>query len=86
MPAGEKLQIPADALVYGDRRIQGAYMGANRFLSDVDMFTDHYVTGRLLLEEMVTKRLPFDSINEGFQAMSEPSTIRVVLELSQSQS
>jgi alcohol dehydrogenase/S-(hydroxymethyl)glutathione dehydrogenase/alcohol dehydrogenase len=86
MPAGEKLQIPADALVYGDRRIQGAYMGANRFLSDVGMFTDHYVAGRLLLEEMVTKRLPFDSINEGFQAMSEPSTIRVVLELLQSQS
>jgi alcohol dehydrogenase/S-(hydroxymethyl)glutathione dehydrogenase/alcohol dehydrogenase len=35
MPEGERLSISADALVYGDRVLRGAYMGANRFLSDV---------------------------------------------------
>ena len=79
MPTGSELRIPADALVYGDRHLQGAYMGANRFLSDVDMFTDHYLNNRLDLDAMVTKQLPFEQINEGFEAMAEASTIRVVL-------
>lgn len=81
MPAGERLSISADALVYGDRVLQGAYMGANRFLSDVAMFTDHYAGGRLDLDAMVTAELPFEKINEAFVAMSDPNTIRVVLHL-----
>jgi alcohol dehydrogenase/S-(hydroxymethyl)glutathione dehydrogenase/alcohol dehydrogenase len=81
MRAGERLSISADALVYGDRKLQGAYMGANRFLSDVQMFTDHYHSDRLNLDDMVTAVLPFTQINEGFAAMKEPTTIRVVLNL-----
>ncbi|MYU11084.1 alcohol dehydrogenase catalytic domain-containing protein [Streptomyces sp. SID8361] len=80
MTGGSRINISADALVYGDRRIQGAYMGANRFLSDVEMFTDHYAAGRLDLDGMVTRTIPFTWINEGFAAMSDPTTIRVVVE------
>jgi S-(hydroxymethyl)glutathione dehydrogenase / alcohol dehydrogenase len=83
MPVGERLSISTDALVYGDRVLQGAYMGANRFLSDVAMFTDHYVAGRLDLDAMVTAEIPFHRINEGFTAMSEPTTIRIVLNVAQ---
>lgn len=83
MPAGEQLAISADALVYGDRRLQGAYMGANRFLSDVEMFTEHYAAGRLDLDGMVTAELPFEQINEGFTAMTQPTTIRIVLQFGQ---
>jgi alcohol dehydrogenase/S-(hydroxymethyl)glutathione dehydrogenase/alcohol dehydrogenase len=79
MPEGQRLSISADALVYGDRVLQGAYMGANRFLSDVEMFTDHYAAGRLDLDGMVTAEMPFERINEGFAAMSDPTAIRVVL-------
>lgn len=81
MPQGQRLSIPADDLVYGDRRLQGAYMGANRFLSDVEMFTDHYASGHLDLDSMVTATVPFESINEGLELMSDPSTVRVVLEV-----
>ncbi len=83
MPEGERLSIPADALVCGDRVLQGAYMGANRFLSDVEMFTDHYLAGRLDLDSMVTAELPFDQINEGFTAMSDPTAVRIILRLNQ---
>lgn len=81
MREGERLSISADALVYGDRRLQGAYMGANRFLSDVGVFVDHYRSGRLDLDGMVSMVVPFDRINEGFAAMAEPATVRVVLDL-----
>ena len=82
MPEGSQLSISADALVYGDRGIRGAYMGANRFLSDVEMFTDHYNSGRLDLDAMVTKVLTFAQINEGLDAMADPDTVRVVLDMS----
>jgi S-(hydroxymethyl)glutathione dehydrogenase/alcohol dehydrogenase len=81
MPEGERLSISADALVYGDRVLQGAYMGANRFISDIEMYSDHYVNGRLDLDSMVTEVLPFDRINEGLEAMSAPTTIRIVIDV-----
>jgi alcohol dehydrogenase/S-(hydroxymethyl)glutathione dehydrogenase/alcohol dehydrogenase len=81
MREGERLSISADALVYGDRRLQGAYMGANRFLSDVDVFVDHYRSGRLDLDGMVSAVVPLERINDGFAAMTEPGTVRVVLDL-----
>ena len=80
MPEDETLSIPADDLVYGDRVLKGAYMGANRFLSDVEMFTDHYLNNRLDLDTMVTATLPFAKINDGLAAMADPATIRVVLD------
>ena len=78
-PEGERLNISADALVYGDRVLRGAYMGTNRFVSDVEMFTDHYRAGRLDLDGMITAELPFAQINDGFAAMSNPGTVRIVL-------
>lgn len=81
MPAGERLSISADDLVYGDRVLRGAYMGASRFLSDVEMFTDHYLAGRLDLDAMITAELPFSQINDGFAAMLNPDTVRIVLQV-----
>jgi S-(hydroxymethyl)glutathione dehydrogenase / alcohol dehydrogenase len=81
MPDGSTLNISADALVYGDRAIRGAYMGANRFLSDVEMFSDHYRNGRLDLDPMVTRVMKFADINDGFIAMANPDTVRIVLDM-----
>jgi S-(hydroxymethyl)glutathione dehydrogenase/alcohol dehydrogenase len=82
MPEGSTLNISADALVYGDRGIRGAYMGANRFLSDVQMFTDHYRSGRLDLDSMVSKVVTFADINRGLDAMADADTVRVVVDMS----
>lgn len=84
MPEGARLSLPADALVYGDRTVRGAYMGANRFLSDVAMFTDHYRAGRLDLDAMVTRVVDFADINDGLTAMAEPDTVRIVVDMTKS--
>lgn len=81
MPDDSRLNIPAEALVYGDRAIRGAYMGANRFLSDVTMFTDHYRSGRLDLDSMITQVVPFADINQGLAAMASPETVRIVVNM-----
>lgn len=81
MPEGARLSLPAEDLVYGDRAIRGAYMGANRFLTDVAMFTDHYSSGRLDLDSMVTKVVDFSDINAGFEAMASPNAVRIVVDV-----
>lgn len=85
MPDGSTLKIPADELVYGDRSIRGSYMGANRFLSDVQMFSDHYRSGHLDLDAMVTQVIPFADINDGLAALSNPDTVRIVIDMTGSQ-
>lgn len=83
MPAGSTITIEASALIEGDRHLQGAYMGANRFLSDVTALTDHYRSGRLDLDSMVTAVVNLDGINAGFDAMRTPSAIRTVVDFAQ---
>jgi len=80
MPEGSVLTIPADDLIYGDRRLQGAYMGANRFLADIDAFCDHYSAGRLDLDAMVTDEVGLTEINDGFDAMAHDNTVRIVVD------
>jgi len=80
-PDGASFSIPADALVYGDRTLRGAYMGANRFLSDVAMFTDHYRNGRLDLDSMVTRVIDLADINDGLATMGDPDTVRIVVDM-----
>jgi S-(hydroxymethyl)glutathione dehydrogenase/alcohol dehydrogenase len=79
MPAGSRIEIDPKALIEGDRKIQGAYMGANKFLADVVTFTDDYANGRIDLDQMVTSEVTLDTINEGFEKMRDPSAIRTVI-------
>lgn len=77
---GARISIDAERLIEGDRRIQGAYMGANRFLADIDVLADHARAGRLDLGRMVTATVTLDAINEGFEWLPAPSTIRTVVD------
>lgn len=79
MPEGSRISIDAAALVEGDRRVQGAYMGGNRFLADVATLTDHHFAGRLDLEWLITGSVALEGINEGFDAMASPSSVRTVV-------
>lgn len=81
MPAGSKIAVDAAGLIEGDRKLQGAYMGANRFLADVSLLTDHYRTGVLDLESMVTGVVTLDQLDAGFEAMRAPGSIRTVADL-----
>ncbi|GAA1468950.1 zinc-binding dehydrogenase [Microbacterium thalassium] len=78
MPTGSRISLDAAAIVEGDRRVQGSYMGGNRFLADVLTLTDHYRHGRLDLDAMVTGTVALEGIDGGFAAMAAPSSIRTV--------
>jgi S-(hydroxymethyl)glutathione dehydrogenase / alcohol dehydrogenase len=68
--AGAILSLPgAPAAVLSEKRVQGSMMGSSPFQQDLPRFARMYLDGRLMLDELVSKRLPLAQINEGFEAM-----------------
>ncbi|HTS90528.1 MAG TPA: Zn-dependent alcohol dehydrogenase [Stellaceae bacterium] len=60
-------------------RVQTSRMGSNRFRTDIPLYLDFYRQGRLLLDEMVTRRGRIEDINEAFRAMKAGEVARTVL-------
>jgi S-(hydroxymethyl)glutathione dehydrogenase/alcohol dehydrogenase len=54
-------------------------MGSNRFRTDIPRYLEFYRQGRLMLDEMVTRRGRLDDINEAFRAMKAGEVARSVL-------
>jgi len=59
--------------------VQTSRMGSNRFRLDIPLYLEFWRQGRLLLEEMVSRRGRLDDINEAFRAMKAGEVARTVL-------
>ena len=78
--------LPPDAMIAfpwmairPECRVQTSRMGSNRFRMDIPLYLDFYRQGRLLLDEMVTRRGRLDDINDAFRAMKAGEVARTVL-------
>jgi S-(hydroxymethyl)glutathione dehydrogenase/alcohol dehydrogenase len=78
--------LPPDAMIEfpwlairPECRVQTSRMGSNRFRIDIPRYLEFYRQGRLLLDEMVTRRGRLDDINEAFRAMKAGEVARTVL-------
>src|SRR5262249_53168705 len=60
-------------------RGQTSRMGSNRFRVDIPRYLEFYRQGRLLLDEMVTRRGRLPDINDAFRAMKAGEVARTVL-------
>jgi S-(hydroxymethyl)glutathione dehydrogenase/alcohol dehydrogenase len=78
--------LPPDAMIEfpwmairPECRVQTSRMGSNRFRMDIPHYLEFYRQGRLLLDEMVTRRGRLDDINDAFRAMKAGEVARTVL-------
>jgi S-(hydroxymethyl)glutathione dehydrogenase/alcohol dehydrogenase len=78
--------LPPDAMIEfpwmairPECKVQTSRMGSNRFRVDIPRYLDFYRQGRLLLDEMVTRRGRLGDINEAFRAMKAGEVARTVL-------
>lgn len=78
VPDGTKIEIDGMSLI-GERRIQGSSMGSNRFRIDMPRYLELYRQGRLNLDDLVSKRLELDRVNEAFDAMRSGEVARSVI-------
>jgi S-(hydroxymethyl)glutathione dehydrogenase/alcohol dehydrogenase len=81
VPEGERIEIPAEALFFEEKRLQGSYMGSNNFRSDVASYSQLYDQGRLLLDDMVSEIISLRDINDGFAAMLSADVTRIVVDM-----
>ncbi|HUK11332.1 MAG TPA: Zn-dependent alcohol dehydrogenase [Stellaceae bacterium] len=78
LPPDAEISFPWMA-IRPECRIQTSRMGSNRFRIDIPLYLDFYRQGRLLLDEMVTRRGRLDDINDAFRAMKAGEVARSVL-------
>ena len=78
--------LPPDAMIEfpwmairPECKVQTSRMGSNRFRTDIPLYLEFYRQGRLLLDEMVTRRGELKDINEAFRAMKAGEVARTVL-------
>ena len=75
---GAMIEFPWAAL-RAECRVQTSRMGSNRFRIDIPRYLDLYRQGRLLLDEMITRRGRLEDLNEAFRAMKAGEVARTIL-------
>lgn len=78
VPEGEMLEIHGADLL-SDKRLQGSNMGSNHFRRDMPRFVEFYLDGKLKLDDMISRRIRLDQINEAFDEMKQGELARSVI-------
>lgn len=78
IPLGTKIELHGFDFL-AERRIQGSMMGSNNFTVDIPRLVDFHMQGRMQLDQMVSKRLQLEDINDGFEAMERGGIARSVI-------
>jgi S-(hydroxymethyl)glutathione dehydrogenase/alcohol dehydrogenase len=78
MPLDQKVGLGAMDLLSG-KKLQGAFMGANRFPVDIPRLVDFYLRGLLDLDTIVSDTIALDQVNEGFERMKRGDSARSVV-------
>jgi S-(hydroxymethyl)glutathione dehydrogenase/alcohol dehydrogenase len=78
IPPGINLELSGASFLQ-EKKIQGSMMGSNRFRVDMPRYVDFYLSGKLHLDEMVSKRIGLADINEAFKDMQSGSVARSVI-------
>ncbi|WP_443093426.1 zinc-binding dehydrogenase [Gordonia spumicola] len=81
VPDSQPLTIAASELFVSEKRLQGSFMGSNRFPTDIPRYVRFYEQGRLNLDDMLSAFVGLDEINEGFDRMRDGGVTRVVVDV-----
>jgi alcohol dehydrogenase len=78
-PLGANFAFQQSALVSEEKTIKGSYMGSCVPVRDIPRFIALYQQGKLPVDRMVSKRVGFDELNEGFDRLQDVATVRQIL-------
>ncbi|MDG1206240.1 MAG: Zn-dependent alcohol dehydrogenase [Pseudomonadales bacterium] len=62
-----------------EKKIQGSNMGSNRFRVDMPRFVDFYLDGKLHLDQMISKHIKLNDINEALAALKSGQEARHII-------
>jgi S-(hydroxymethyl)glutathione dehydrogenase/alcohol dehydrogenase len=66
--------------VNGEKSIRGSYLGSSNFRTEIPRLVDLYLSGTLLLDEMLSPRISLDDVSSGFEAMIGGRGLRPIVD------
>ena len=78
IPVGQRISLPGSAFL-SEKRIQGSVMGSNRFPVDMPRLVDFYMTSKLKLDDMISRRLQLAEVNSAFDELKRGEVARSVI-------
>jgi S-(hydroxymethyl)glutathione dehydrogenase/alcohol dehydrogenase len=66
-------------LIGTQKRIQGVYMGSTTPKHDIPLYADLYLQGRFNLDDLMSREIALDEIEEGYGLLKDPDVTRVVV-------
>ena len=78
IPVGTQVELHGPEFLM-ERKMQGSNMGSNRFRVDMPRFVDFYLQGRLHLDDLISRRIKLEDVNEGMAALETGEVARSVI-------
>jgi NDMA-dependent alcohol dehydrogenase len=78
-PMGSATNFPAAVLARQEKTVKGSYYGSVNPQRDFPMLLDLYLSGKLKLDELVSRRWALDQINEAFADMLSGQAARGII-------
>jgi Zn-dependent alcohol dehydrogenase len=78
-PMTAEVSVPVMSLVYEERVLTGSVYGSSRPRIDIPKLINLYRSGRLKLDELLTRTYPFKQINEAYEALERGEVARSVV-------
>lgn len=79
LPITQTVELSASLITLQEKRVLGSFMGSNRFRLDMPNYVNFYLDGRLMLDEMISQRIPLDDVNPAFDQMRKGEVARSVI-------
>jgi S-(hydroxymethyl)glutathione dehydrogenase/alcohol dehydrogenase len=79
IPEGQMIEINGELLMGDGKSLLGSNMGSNRFRVDIPGYVDAYLAGNLKLDELVSRTITLDDVNEGYAALNRGEVTRSVI-------
>ena len=78
IPVGTHIELHGAEFLM-ERKMQGSNMGSNRFRVDMPRFVDFYLQGRLHLDDLISRRIKLEDVNDGLAALETGEVARSVI-------
>jgi S-(hydroxymethyl)glutathione dehydrogenase/alcohol dehydrogenase len=78
IPVGQTVTLPGSAFL-GEKKLQGSLMGSNHFPVDMPRLVDMYMAGKLKLDDMISRRIKLEEVNDAFEEMKRGEIARSVI-------
>ena len=78
IPPGDMVSLHGPEFLF-EKKIQGSFMGSNRFRVDMPRFVELYLQGKLHLDDLVSSHIKLSDINDAFKQLETGEIARNVI-------